>query len=228
MRTRTRAATARLQSHRYRVRHENLHNFEKNLDQNGLLWKKLEHFQIGRPPFLGRKISKISIENFHWKSNWKWKFWVQKISKIVEIEKFSTWFSMNISMFFLVQKFSNFFEIEKNSTGFSMKNFDGKFEIFRFDIFGRPISKCSNFSHNKRFWSRFFPKLCVFSWRTWWNLFPVEQRSAMRSHTLLEPSKFAYLFFNEIFRSVSQLEIWSHILTRKLSNGQWMDFLMFY
>ena len=27
---------------------DDLHNFEKNLDQNGLLWKKLEHFEIGR------------------------------------------------------------------------------------------------------------------------------------------------------------------------------------
>ena len=36
IRTRARAATVRLQTHRHRVRHENLHNFEKNLDQNGL------------------------------------------------------------------------------------------------------------------------------------------------------------------------------------------------
>ena len=51
--------------HRFhRVRHENLHNFEKNPDQNGSLWKKLEHFEIGRPKFLRSKISKIFIDIF--------------------------------------------------------------------------------------------------------------------------------------------------------------------
>ena len=48
-------AFKRFKSHGFRchrLRHENLHNFEKNLDQNGLLRKKLEHFEIGQPKFL--------------------------------------------------------------------------------------------------------------------------------------------------------------------------------
>ena len=39
------------------------------------------------------------------------------------------------------------------------------FEIFDLKNFGRSISKCSNFFHNKPFWSRFFSKLCRFPWR---------------------------------------------------------------
>ena len=39
----------------HRVRLENLHNFEKNLGQNGLLRKKLEYFGIGQPKDLRSK-----------------------------------------------------------------------------------------------------------------------------------------------------------------------------
>ena len=61
----------------YCVRHENLHNFEKNLDQNGSLWKKLEHFEICRPKKWDRKISiffinifiENSVETFRYKKN---------------------------------------------------------------------------------------------------------------------------------------------------------------
>ena len=49
----------------HRVRHENLHNFEKNLDQNGLLGKKLEHFQIDRPKILRSKNLENVHRNFH-------------------------------------------------------------------------------------------------------------------------------------------------------------------
>ena len=46
------------------------------------------------------------------------------------------------------------------------------FEIFDLKNFGRSISKCSNFFHNKPFWSRFFSKLCRFSWRRRWHRNP--------------------------------------------------------
>ena len=50
-----------------------------------------------------------------------------------------------------------------------------KFLIF-FDPknFGRPIWKCSNFFQHKPFWSRFFSKLCRFSWRTHRNRSPID------------------------------------------------------
>ena len=51
----------------YRVRLENLHNFKKNLDQNGLLQKKLEHFEIGLRKFLRSK----NLRNFHRKFSLK-------------------------------------------------------------------------------------------------------------------------------------------------------------
>ena len=42
-------------NHFHRVHHENLHNFLKNLDQNGLLLKKIEDFEIGLRFFLRSK-----------------------------------------------------------------------------------------------------------------------------------------------------------------------------
>ena len=49
----------------HRVRLENLHNFEKNLDQNGLLRKKLEHFEIDRPKKNEIENIQKKLENFH-------------------------------------------------------------------------------------------------------------------------------------------------------------------
>ena len=53
----------------HRLRHKNLHNFEKNLDQNGLLRKKLEHFEIDQPQILRSTIFENHHRNFHWKFN---------------------------------------------------------------------------------------------------------------------------------------------------------------
>ena len=64
------------------------------------------------------------------------------------------------------------------------------FEIFDLKIFGRPIPKCSNFFHNKPFWSRFFSKLCRFSWRTWWNRSPARAMLLVASKTFCPPLKF--------------------------------------
>ena len=67
----------------HRLRHENLHNFEKNLDQNGLLRKKLEHFEIGQPKILRSKNLEIFIEIFIENSVEKKRS--QKISKIFDL-----------------------------------------------------------------------------------------------------------------------------------------------
>ena len=106
----------------------------KNLDQNGLLRKKLEHFKIGQPKILRSKIfgkSKIFIDKFSLKIEWKWKNWDRKI--------FDFWdFQLDFQWKFLTEIF----------------------EIFDLKNFGWPISKGHNFARNKRFWSRFFQS-CV-------------------------------------------------------------------
>ena len=95
----------------HRLRHENIHNFEKNLDQNGLLRKKLEHFGIGQPKILRSKISKFFIEKFSLEIEWKWKilrsknfenFWVEKFRS----QNFS--FSFNIQWKFIDENFEIF------------------------------------------------------------------------------------------------------------------------
>ena len=93
-------------------------------------------------------------------------FWNQP-TKNFEIEKcwfFSSKFPLNIMWKW---KFS----------GSKILNFQWKFRwkfsiFFDLKIFGRLISKCSNFFRNEPFWSRFFSKLCRFSRRTRWKLFP--------------------------------------------------------
>ena len=61
-----------------------------------------------------------------------------------------------------------FFSFIQFTMKISMKNF----EIFRSQNFRRPISKYSNFFLDKPFWSRFFSKVCGFSWRRRWNRVP--------------------------------------------------------
>ena len=73
--------------------------------------------------------------HFHWKFSWK----------KIDVKNFR---NFSISKFFIFIQFS-------------MKIFDENFEDFSISIFfRRPISKCSNFFHNKPFWSRFFQS-CV-------------------------------------------------------------------
>ena len=50
----------------------------KHLDQNGLWWRKLEHFQIARPLFFRSKNLKNYHRNFHWKSSWKILSWKKR------------------------------------------------------------------------------------------------------------------------------------------------------
>ena len=64
------------------------------------------------------------------------------------------------------------------------------FEIFDLKFFGRPISKYSIFFRNKPFWSRFFSKLCRFSWRTSWNRSPSRAMLLDASKTFWSPLKF--------------------------------------
>ena len=97
----------------YRLRHGKLHNFEKNLDQNGLLWKKLEHFEIGLRKFLRSKnIQKKFIEIFHWKSSWNF-FDVKKENVRSNKFSFPYNFQWKCSMFFCCNKpfWSIFFKI---------------------------------------------------------------------------------------------------------------------
>ena len=81
----------------HRLRHENLHNFEKNLDQNGLLRKKLEHFEIGQLKILRSKNLQNVHRNFHWKLYENENFRDRKFP-IFSDRFFSTGFSMKISM----------------------------------------------------------------------------------------------------------------------------------
>ena len=106
--------------------------------------KKVRAFSKKSVNILRSKNFENCHRNFHWKSSWK--------KKIQKNRKFS------ISKIFIFIEFS---------MKISMKIFDLK-------IFGWPISKCSNFVRNKPFWSRFFSKLCRFSWRRRWHRNPCD------------------------------------------------------
>ena len=88
-----------------RLRHEYPHNFEKNLDQNGLLRTKLEHFEIGQPRILRSKNFENCRRHFHWKSSLKKKTFFDFIFNFHSI--FTEHFSMKIFGFpiFLISKF---------------------------------------------------------------------------------------------------------------------------
>ena len=107
----------------HRVRHENIHNFGKNLDQNGLLWKKLEHFEIGRPKFLRSKIFiEIFIENcmkmkkskffdfkiFVFSFKFQWKFLDGNFRKF-SISRFLVGRFQNAPTFFVINRFGRDF-----------------------------------------------------------------------------------------------------------------------
>ena len=97
-------------------------------------------------------------------------------------------------------KKSKFFEIKKQL------NFQWKFRwkisrFFDLKIFGRPISKCSNFFRNKPFWSSFFSKLCRFPRRTRWKLFPgcYAALSVMMGHEKVTTAPQWGLYFARFF-----------------------------
>ena len=114
----------------HRVRHENIHIFKKNLDQNGLLWKKLEHFEIGRPKFSRSKNLENVQRTFHWKLYENEKKWDRKKSKIFDLKIFH--FSYNFQW-----KKSKFFDLEIFQKYSSQKISDELFALtfFVFNIF---------------------------------------------------------------------------------------------
>ena len=83
-----------------------IHTILKKIDQNGLWWKKLEHFEIGRPKVLRSK----NLENFHW--NFHWKLYENEKN---EIEKFRFFSISKIFHFSYNFQWKNrkFFDLEK-------------------------------------------------------------------------------------------------------------------
>ena len=114
----------------HRVRLENLHNFEKNLDQNGFYEKSWSILKSANQKIWDRKFSKISIEI--------------SIENCMEMKKIKNIRFQNFCIFI---QFSMKISRWKFSKNLDLKNF------------GWPISKCSNFFRNKPFWSRFFFKV---------------------------------------------------------------------
>ena len=104
-----------------------LNNFEKKIIKKG--WKILdfrENFEILK----NLKISKIFLQNFHWKSYWK-----SKILKILKISifQFSLWFSIWFFRFFRIfgENFStsDFFRKSRNFQQILMIFFAKSFKI---------------------------------------------------------------------------------------------------
>ena len=102
-------AFRRFKSHGFRccrLRHENLHNFEKNLDQNGLLRKKLEHFEIGQPKILRSKNFE-KLENFHFQTFSNDNF--DENFRDFSISKFLVGRFQNALTFFIINRFGRDF-----------------------------------------------------------------------------------------------------------------------
>ena len=120
----------------------------KNLDQNGLLWKKLEHFEIGRPKILRSKNLEFFQQNFYWKYSWeifrsKKNIFIQFSMNIFEIFEIIKFRNFLISKFFIFIQFQwsfwNFRAFSKNSKKFHLKKiFFILLQLFlfnRFEIF---------------------------------------------------------------------------------------------